>query len=117
MRTLVVAWLVLALGGCATLTVNPTVVSFTHKDYATAERYIGGYFAVPLKADGTCNPNGTPTGDPEYIIDLGNPLTGVSGSTALRVKPLGCWAYRIRAIDQSGLASPWSVPSNVFVNQ
>lgn len=117
MRMLAVAWLGLMIAGCATLTVNPTVVSWSHADYATAAWYEGGYFAVPLKADGTCDPNGTPTGEPMFVIDLGNPLTGISGSTLLRARPLGCYAYRVRPCDRTGLWGPWSKPSNVFVNQ
>ena len=117
MRILIAALLGLGCAGCATLTVNPTAVSFTHPDWPTAAWYEGGYFAVPLKADGTCDPRGTPGTEPAFVINLSNPLTGPAGVVPLRVRPLGCWAYRIRSCDRTGLLSSWSRASNVFVNQ
>jgi hypothetical protein len=108
-------------GACATapplVVLNPTQVSFRYADWATAARFDGAYFEVPLDANGNCLPHGIPTGTPTFLRDLGNPLTGATGSTLLPARPLGCYAYRVRGIDQSGLPSPWGLPSNIFINR
>ena len=111
------ACLCVLVGACAPVPVpvsNPTTVSFTYADWATVDHFEGGYFAVPSNADGRCNLSGTPMAQPVTIDDLGNPLTGTSGSTLLRARPLGCYAYRVRAFDRSGLVSSWGAPSGLF---
>jgi hypothetical protein len=92
---------------------NPTTVTFSYAYWATAARFEGAYFAVPL-VGGSCPASGAASGDPVTIDDLGNPLTGLSGSTLLKARPLGCYVYRVRAYDQTGLVSLWGAPSNVF---
>ena len=117
-RGLALACLCVLVGACAPVPVpvsNPTTVSFTYADWATVERFEGGYFSVAPSADGSCNLSGAPMSEPVTIDDLGNPLTGASGSTLLRARPIGCYAYRVRAFDRTGLISPWGSPSGVIV--
>ena len=118
MRILALACLCVVVGACAPVVTpvsNPTTVSFAYADWATVQHFEGGYFAVPSNANGSCNLSGTPMTEPVTIDDLGNPLAGASGSTLLRARPLGCYVYRVRAFDRSGLVSPWGAPSGPFL--
>lgn len=119
MRTLAIlaAILLLAAPAAAQIVTNPTTVQWDHVDFATASRYDGGYFALPVKADNTCDTAAAPAAAPVQVDNLGKPATttGVAMSTALVARPIGCYVYKVRALDASGLFSEWSPASNPFV--
>jgi hypothetical protein len=98
---------------------NPTSVTFDHADYATASRYDGGYFQLLVKADGACDLLSAPATSPTATDNLGKPVTttGVGMSAALTARPIGCYVYRVRVLDVSGLYSDWSLPSDPFVKR
>lgn len=95
---------------------NPTAVIFDHSDFASTSRYDGGYFALLVKADNTCDWTAMPAALPAAVDNLGKPTTttGVAMSAALVAKPIGCYVYKVRALDASGLYSDWSPPSGPF---
>ena len=95
---------------------NPTTVVFDHADHATATGYFGAYFALPVLPSGLCDTAATPAASPAMTDNLGKPTTttGVAMSTALVARPIGCYTYKVRALDASGLYSEWSAASNPF---
>lgn len=97
-------------------TQNPTTVVFDHSDYASAASYQGGYFALIVLPAGTCDLASTPAVAPTKTDDLGKPQSsnGVGMSAPLVSRPIGCFVYRVRAVDVSGLISEWSLPSGPF---
>jgi hypothetical protein len=101
------------------LVTNPTSVQFDHTDFATATRYDGGYFLLPVKADNTCDMVATPGVSPVQTDNLGKPATttGVGMQGSLVAKPIGCYVYKVRALDASGLYSEWSSASNPFLKR
>jgi hypothetical protein len=108
--------LVCAVPASAQIT-NPITVVFDHADFASASRYEGGYFLLPVKADNTCDLLATSGASPVQTDNLGKPATssGVGMSSNLVSKPIGCYVYKVRALDVSGLYSLWSAPSDPFV--
>ena len=98
---------------------NPTSVAWDHTDFASASRYDGGYFALLVKADNTCDLLAIPAVVPTAIDNLGKPTTttGLGMSTALVSKPIGCYVLKVRVLDASGLYSEWSLPSDPFVRR
>lgn len=120
MRTLglFVLGLLLAVSASAQVT-NPSAVVFDHTDFATATSYEGGYFAMTVKADRTCDAAATPAVSPTQTDVWAKPATttGIAMSATLVARPIGCWIMRVRAIDASGLASDWSLPSDLFLRK
>lgn len=118
MRRLMLALLfvLLALPAAAQIQ-NPTTVTFDHTDFASASRYDGGYFALLVLPSNACDLASTPAVAPTKTDNLGKPATttGVGMSTALVSRPIGCYVYRVRALDVSGLYSDWSPASDPFV--
>jgi hypothetical protein len=100
-------------------TSNPSAVTFDHVDFATAAHYDGGYFALLVKADNTCDLLSTPAVAPMATDNLGKPATttGLGMSAPLVAKPIGCYVYKVRALDASGLYSDWSLPSDPLVKR
>ena len=98
---------------------NPTTVVFDHVDFATAAHYDGGYFLLPVKADNTCDLLAVPAASPVMTDNLGKPTTttGVGQTAALVARPIGCYVYKVRALDLSGLYSDWSAASDPFVRR
>lgn len=119
MKPLLTLVFVLFAGIASAQVVNPNSVVWDHTDYATASRYDGGYFAIPIKADGTCDLVGIPATSPAMTDNLGKPntTTGISMSSSLVAKPIGCYVYKVRAFDASGLYSDWSAASGPFVRK
>jgi hypothetical protein len=107
---------VLVSGAASAQIVNPNAVVFNHTDYASASRYDGGYFALPILANNTCDLQAQPASSPVTIDNLGKPTsaTGVGITASLVAKPIGCYVYKVRALDISGLYSDWSAPSDPF---
>ena len=97
-------------------TMNPTTVVFYHVDFGSATRYDGGYFALPVTAANLCDLVATPAANPVMTDNLGKPATttGVAMSAPLVARPIGCYVYKVRALDASGLYSDWSTPSDPF---
>lgn len=96
-----------------------TSVTFDHSDFATANYYEGGYFSLTVKADHTCDFAATPASSPMATLDnLGKPVTttGVGMTAPLVSHPIGCYVYKVRVLDLSGLYSAWSVPSDPFAD-
>lgn len=125
MRGRLTLWLALALmaagllllsGAAGAQTVNPSAVTFDHVDYATAAHYDAGYFALLVKADGTCDLLSTPGASPTVTDNLGKPVTstGVGMSAPLTARPIGCYVLKVRVLDVSGLYSDWSASSDPF---
>lgn len=98
---------------------NPTSVAWDHTDFASASRYDGGYFALLVKADNTCDLLSTPAVSPTTTDNLGKPATttGVGLSATLVARPIGCYVMKVRVLDASGLYSEWSLPSDPFVRR
>ena len=123
MRQAILAACVLMVLGlalpAAAQTVNPTTVVFDHVDYVTATRYDGGYFLLPVLPSGLCDLLAVPPVAPAMTDNLGKPATttGVAMTTALVARPIGCYVYRVRALDVSGLYSDWSAVSDPFVKR
>ncbi len=116
--TILLAASVVALFWAVPASAQTTVV-FDHTDYLTASRYDGGYFLMPIKADNTCDLTATPPVSPVTIDNLGKPstTTGVAMTAALVARPIGCYVYKVRALDASGLYSDWSAPSDPFLKR
>ena len=114
--TLLLSLLALPVGA---QTQNPSAVTFDHTDYATAAHYDGGYFALLVKADNTCDLLSTPAVVPMATDNLGKPATttGLAMSATLTAKPIGCYVLKVRVLDASGLYSDWSFPSDPFVRK
>lgn len=93
-----------------------TSVTFDHVDYASAARYEGGYFAQVVTAGGVCDTASAPATTATALDNLAKPATttGVGMSAPLVAKPIGCYVYKVRAYDVSGLVSEWSAPSDPF---
>jgi hypothetical protein len=96
---------------------NPTAVTFDHVDFSTADHYEGGYFALLVKADNTCDTVSAPAATASRTDNLGKPATttGLGMTTNLVAKPIGCYVYKVRALDVSQLWSAWSGASGPFV--
>lgn len=120
---MVAALLVLAcvavVGPASAQTSNPTLVTWDHADYASAQRYEGGYFALTVRPDNTCDLVGAPATAPTAVDSWARPTTttGVGMSATLSARPIGCYVLRVRALDTSGLYSDWSEPSDPFVRR
>lgn len=95
---------------------NPSAVLWDHADFASASRYDGGYFALLVKADNTCDLVSPAATTPTKVDNLGKPATttGVGMAGTLQARPIGCYVYKVRALDASGLYSDWSSPSDPF---
>lgn len=124
MRTFLLFVVALAIGLCLGTVANaqipnPTSVVWDHADFLTATRYDGGYFALPVKADNTCDLAATPGTAPTQTDNLGKPATttGISMSANLVARPIGCYVYKVKALDASGLFSDWSLASDPFVRR
>lgn len=121
MRRIVFVFLLLALGAgmASAQVVNPTSVVWDHTDFATATRYDGGYFALPVKPDNTCDLTAVPGTSPTQTDNLGKPATttGLGMSAGLVARPIGCYVYKVKALDASGLFSDWSLASDPFVKR
>ena len=114
-RLVILAAAALLVAGMAQAqTANPTAVVFDHVDFASATSYSGGYFLMPTIA-GVCDLAGTPAAAPVMTDNLGKPTTttGVAMTAPLGAKPIGCYVYRVRVMDSSGLYSAWSPASNI----
>ena len=96
--------------------VNPSSVTFDHPDFATASTYFGAYFALPVKADNTCDLAAPPAATATQTDQWAKPTTGTGVGIALPLlaKPIGCYVMKVRGLDTSGLYSPWSDPSDPF---
>jgi hypothetical protein len=120
-RVVMVVALVLVAGTAAaqTLLENPRDVTFDHADYMTAGHYDGGYFALLVKADNTCDLTTPAASTPTAIDNLGKPTTttGLAMGASLVARPIGCYVYKVRVLDISGLYSAWSLPSAPFVRR
>jgi hypothetical protein len=120
MRRLLFVLLVLLLALPASAqTVNPSTVVFDHVDYLTAAHYDGGYFLLPVLPSGLCDLLAVPAVAPAMTDNLGKPstTTGVAMTTALVARPIGCYVYKVRALDVSGLYSDWSAASDPFMRK
>jgi hypothetical protein len=115
---IVLVVLLVAAPAMAQVVTNPSSVTFDSPDYALVTAYQGGYFALPVNADFTCNTTAAPATSATATDNLGNPTTstGVGLSATLGAKPLGCYVYALRAFG-GGVYSAWSAPSNPFVHQ
>ena len=111
--------LALALPAAAQVVTNPTTVVFDHVDHVTATAYFGGYFALPVLANNTCDVAASPAASPAMTDSLGKPATttGVGLTAPLSARPIGCYVYKVRALDASGLFSDWSTSSDPFVKR
>jgi len=98
--------------------VNPTTVTWDHPDYASAVSYDLAYFALPVKADHTCDWAGVPAPSPQITNTIPKPATttGVGMSATLVSKPVGCYVAKMRALDVSGLFSTWSDSTDPFAH-
>ncbi len=120
-RLLVIA--VLLAAACAhpavAQSMDPSSVTFDHDDVATAQRYEGGYFALPVKADRTCDLESAPAATPTAVDRWAKPANATTTGIAvpLLAKPIGCYVLRVLAVDVSGLASDWSLPSAPFARR
>lgn len=102
----------------AQVTPNPRTVQWDHDGYATASRYDGGYFLLLVKSDNTCDTVSSSGTNPVQIDNLGKPTTtnGIAMVSNLVAKPIGCYVFKVRVLDVSGLFSDWSPQSNPFVD-
>jgi hypothetical protein len=103
----------------AQVVTNPTSVVFDHADFASADHYEGGYFQLIVKPDNTCDLVTAPAGTASRTDNLGKPATttGVGMAATLIAKPIGCYIYKVRALDTSQLWSDWSGPSGPFMRR
>jgi hypothetical protein len=99
-----------------TVIYNPSTVTWDHADYATASKYVIGFFMLPVLLDGSCNPAGTPGASPVTTRDVAKPATttGIGMSASLPSYPVGCYVLKMQAVDVSGLVSDWSPTTDPF---
>ncbi len=90
----------------------PTAVQFDHPDFASAVSYQIGYYMLTVTA-GVCNGVSTASATALYTDTVPTPVTttGIGMLANLTAKPVGCYVLKVRALDTSGLYSPWSVAS------
>jgi hypothetical protein len=122
MRTLLRMLLALAIGliigsvaSAQELVKNPTGVRFTPMDYEIVTSFEGGYFAIAVRGDGTCDATTIPA-EPLQREDLGKPGLRPDGDVEqlLHSRPaIGCFVYKVLA--KAGVfVSPWSEASAPF---
>jgi hypothetical protein len=105
-----------ALAQAQTPVINPTYVQFDHVDWATAASYELSYFALPVKADHSCDWTGTPAAGATSTTVIPKPATtnGIAMSATLTAKPVGCFVAKMRALDTGGLYSIWADAADPF---
>ena len=115
LRTAILAasLLIFSAGFTSAQVVNPpTAVQFDHTDFATAVSYQVSYYMLTVTA-GVCNGVSTASATALYTDTVPKPTTttGIGMVANLTTKPVGCYVLKVRALDTSGLYSPWSVAS------
>jgi hypothetical protein len=115
LRTAIVAACLLIFSAAFTSAqvVNPpAAVQFDHPDFASAVSYQIGYYMLTVTA-GVCNGVSTASTTALYTDTVTKPTTttGIGMVANLTTKPVGCYVLKVRALDTSGLYSPWSVAS------
>lgn len=111
--------MVLAGAGAAsaqTVVYDPSTVVWDHADFATATRYVLGFFALPVLPSGACDAMAIPAASPATTRDIAKPVTttGIGMSASLPSYPVGCYVAKMQAVDVSGLVSAWSDLSDPF---
>lgn len=113
---LLLALLLPSVAAAQTVVTNPLLVTFDYSAWRTAAEYQGAYFQLLVKPDGTCDTVTVPSPDPTTTDTLtpSAPSSGINLTASMSAKPIGCYAYKVRARDVSGLWSLWSDVSNPF---
>ena len=119
-----ILWFIVALvllapaAQAQTPVVNPTAVTWDHTGWETAVSYDLAYFALPVKADHTCDWTAQPAASAQVANTIPKPATttGVGMSALLVSRPVGCFVVKMRALDGSGLVSEWSAATDPFAH-